>query len=957
MRILIALLLITQAYAAIDLALPADNAMLNNNTTKFEYFPTMDNINECTLHMDEQTFEDATVTSNAFNSYSVLNIEEGPHEWYILCENASTSSTSVTRDLTIDRTPPTVQILGVENHSRVRFRATDKFSPNMSCSFNANTQLVSTVTVQNNTPKTVDLPLAPGNYSVLVSCLDTAGNAKSQSLNMSIPAPPMHISVSTDKGSYALGEKVKLTIEASDDNVTVEVCPDKEGFVECFTPLVDGPGALTLPYANQSGNFIVEAYLRKNGEVVYNQTTYEVKNTLSALFEYDDPLINEPMELAATVTGGIGVINYTWNLSNGVVSHNKSVTLVYDTYGNFEERLTVRDKEGNTYNTSVIVSVPIRFDLTVRVTDATTGKSLNNVSVQVREVHDDTGETRKTANGETVFKLEPESYKVFVSHRGYAYYLQERTFEKAQTLNVALQPEDNQSPVVKITSPEEGAQVTLPVSIAFSVEDAGTTSCTLSYAQANESWLNEHATKEVTSQGSFQIPTLKEDIYRYLIECIDEQGNAGTPGEYSFTVVAENTETKVTEQTTQASSYLGRTDVIDRAYGAYDSFNTDQRALADLLEWSDLIRNEKRTIERTKRDIDALSYRRELSEEEIEQKKLELEKAHNEAANRMPVDISVIEKQTEVQYLKKEDLQAVIKNFLSVNELAMTPEQAVEYLMTVQQDMAPQSEYIRAEIIRADGSRQPISVVKRQIRFKQGIPLEKYSLFELFPPALASEAVLVTGGDQLTPTALEFPAAETVVYYVQNDVSVSELREIDSILFRKPLPEDLVTGNVVISIVDWKTGVLLTLLLLIPWLLYRFHAFQHIKYFVYAESKKKPMHELRTIVNDGLSQLEAGDMDRAMMRYKEAKLSYERLSDYAKNDSYDDLIAFKDALDNTYFNILVDRIKEAMDQGNHIAAIEEYERLEGTFSGLNPEQQDHLIDIVSELGRRLGGAS
>jgi len=190
-------------------------------------------------------------------------------------------------------------------------------------------------------------------------------------------------------------------------------------------------------------------------------------------------------------------------------------------------------------------------------------------------------------------------------------------------------------------------------------------------------------------------------------------------------------------------------------------------------------------------------------------------------------------------------------------------------------------------------------------------------------------------------------------------VPLDTLGAAQTVLLRKPTAADMkgITGNALFSfvpVIDWKLSLLLSAALLLAVFLLRAGLWHRAKYFLYAGSAKKELHGFRTLINDGLVHLGASDLDHAMMRYKEAKLTYERLSPYAKNEAYSDLEHFCSALDSAYFSLLADRIKEALDRGSLTDAIDDFQRLEATYERLSPEEQETLLLLVYELGRRLG---
>jgi hypothetical protein len=289
---------------------------------------------------------------------------------------------------------------------------------------------------------------------------------------------------------------------------------------------------------------------------------------------------------------------------------------------------------------------------------------------------------------------------------------------------------------------------------------------------------------------------------------------------------------------------------------------------------------------------------------------------------------------------------------------------------------------VKAKLIMADGSEQPLSIVTHLLKYSAASGLDtpadgenvtatingassNYTIYESVPQAVAvAPDDIVTANEKTVlgtnPVALEFAPEQRISYSVRKDVSLDDLTNVQTVLLKKPTQADLeaATGNSILSFaptVDWKLSLLLTALLVIAVvILRRASLIRRLKYMVYAESGKKGLHEVRTLINDGLTHLDGCDLDGAMMRYKEAKLSYERLSEYGQNEAYDDLERLRDGLDNAYFSQLCDRIQEAMTDGRLADAIDDFERLEATFERLGEEEQAGLIVIVMEIGRRLG---
>ncbi len=1005
--------------AYVDLVSPANGAMTKTQNATFEYYLGLPGVQSCTLSVGTQIFTDTTITNNAFNTFSVVNIPEGSHPWRISCTDGETIDYSVIRQLIIDRTAPSVTILSPVEGSTVPSAtliliAEDDHAEQLTCMVSANGFPLAAAPAPNGLPVTLNLTLPNGPVTLMVRCTDNASNTGEAQRNFTLeaPPPPLFLDLATNKPSYALGEQVLLTLDSlTGANVSLEICPDRQGFVQCYTPLVGDtfPQTLILPYTNQTGSYLVEAVAIHGNRSAMKSAAYLVENTLRITISPDqEPRLNEPITYTAHAAGGIGTITYAWNLSNGSAATGPSVTRTYAGIGSFTERVTVTDAAGNNATAAYTVTVEPEHLVTVTVTDARTKTALADVAVQVQHVSDNhDAKTRLTgSDGVAAFTVRHATYKLFLSKEGYSYLLEERAIEKEENLAYALEPYDHEKPRVTILSPSDGATVSLPVTIAYTADDAGAVSCTLSYGKSGSEWLQNGGTRTIQpgAEEGFELLSLEEGSYSYVVECADQSGNIGESERRAFTVVAASA---ILPKETTAPLLTGFGDdplaVVDRAYGAYDAFDAEQRSVAELLGWERMINERKREIQRLARDLDALRFRRDLSEDERRLKEQELRSKVKESERTLPLDLVILESDTSVVYLKEEGLRSLAPAIGRQKAYAFTDQKLVAYLHKVQQEFAPERKLIRAKLLLADGSSRTISIVSHTIRYKAGegqgatgsdssasfsapssgssasstgaspdgsiasrdatAALDgTYTLYEAIPESVASSTKLIVTKHEHRvlsangePLALEFPPERRITYYVEGDVPLEKLSGIATVLLRKPGLDEISGRVTFISLagVDWKLSLLLSgALILFVWLLRR-GPIHRITYVFYAFSGKRMVHAVRMLVSDGLAHLDVNDLDRAVMRYKEAKLTYERLSDYAKNEVYDDLTRLRHALDSGYYSQLVQRIGAAISEGRLHDAIDDYARLEGTFERLDEEEQERLIIVAAELSRRI----
>ncbi|MBR9693316.1 PKD domain-containing protein [Candidatus Woesearchaeota archaeon] len=960
--------------ASIDLVTPLADAATNDQNATFEYYPSIQGIERCTLDLEGEEFLDVTIDNEEFNTFTVVNIAPGNYDWSVSCENSTATEQSGQRTLLIDWTPPELTIIEpVENAtiegSIIKVTASDDNDDEVACSAYHGATFLASFTIEDGGLKNVDLGLGTGTYTITVTCFDEATNGaiKQHTFTVVEPIPNLFLELSTNKQLYSLGESIALTIDTLNEaSVSIEVCPDTQGFVKCFTPLIDDgfPQTVVLPYTNSTGTYLIDGTAALGDQTVYYTITYTVENTMTVAIASDvAPAYNREITLTATANGALGEVTYVWTLHDDTEVNGSKIDITYSDAGSYTETVVATDESGNSVEAQFTATIETVYDIEVHVKDATTNEVLGGATVQFEDTEDHSFTADTDTNGKTYFSLEKGDYDLFVSKIGYEYNLQEVKLDKQQTFVISLTSTGQYKPLVTIVSPGPDATTSIPTIISFTVNHDQETVCTLSYISEGSQWLEQSGivTVPADGEGAFDLTALEEKTYRFKIGCEDAQGFLGESEERSFTV-DEDAEDE-TELVTDAWGN-DPLDIIDRAYGAYDSFNADQRTLADLLSWEDSVKQQKRAIERALRDRDAVRFRNDLTDAEKQTKTKEFDRTITEAQQTTPFDLAVLEKKKRVENLNSADIAAIVESIIESKEYTLTAKQAQGWLDELQQGFTKETTVFRGKILMADGTERDISLITYTFTYKNPDALEDHTLYELIPEQMAADAksVITLNKHVVTktqPPVLEFQPEKTITYYVEVDVPISTLLGAQTVLLKKLTVSDMeeVTGKAFLSNstrFDWKLSLALTILLtILIAAARRFDAVRHFKYLFYAESKKKSLHAIQTIINDGHSHLDAGDLERAMMRYKEAKLSYEHLSAYAQNEVLPDILRLHEFLDDAYFRKLLNRIGEAIDAGRMADAIEDYARLEGTFEHLPAEKQNDLIMVVNEISRKL----
>ncbi len=245
---------------SINLIYPTNNSYTNKNTTDFNFTVSgTENNYNCELFLRNQTGNWADYGKNGSvqnNSQTTIipnqsfeNLSEGIYNWFINCTYNKITSLSETRNLTIDRTAPVVNLINKSfstNKSlpEIYFNFTDVLSPNAGCVLYFNNSAVGN---NNSVTKNITTSLIPnstqpdGNYTVYVNCTDLAGNKnKSEEINVSIDAPltTKATAIKENRENYTFGKwtnstyvNITLNCSAPDCNTTL-YCNDTNNSCE-----------------------------------------------------------------------------------------------------------------------------------------------------------------------------------------------------------------------------------------------------------------------------------------------------------------------------------------------------------------------------------------------------------------------------------------------------------------------------------------------------------------------------------------------------------------------------------------------------------------------------------------------------------------------------------------------------------------------------------------------------
>jgi len=109
------------------------------------------------------------------------------------------------------------------------------------------------------------------------------------------------------------------------------------------------------------------------------------------------------------------------------------------------------------------------------------------------------------------------------------------------------------------------------------------------------------------------------------------------------------------------------------------------------------------------------------------------------------------------------------------------------------------------------------------------------------------------------------------------------------------------------------------------------------------------------LINDAKDYLDAENIERSNLIYKEIKILYEQTNKKVKNEIYEEAITLTKILNEKYIEHLIKKIQEEMNNDEIQNAIKTYNKLIDIYSKLEPEQQREQREKTIKLNKELSG--
>ena len=213
---------------------PLSDTITTNTTINFTYNITNltdSQLDSCELYLDWMlNASDNTLLINDTMNFTVDEITEGYHEWYILCNNTNDGlGMTDTWNFTIDLTSPTITIDSPDNdtytETQIWFNITLDESGSW-CGYSLDGAANVTMTNSSGNWSSQDIFVTDGNHNVTFSCNDTVGNMNASAITeyFTVDTPPTTTLISPIENYNTSLTTVDFTFSVVDKLNTLMIC-------------------------------------------------------------------------------------------------------------------------------------------------------------------------------------------------------------------------------------------------------------------------------------------------------------------------------------------------------------------------------------------------------------------------------------------------------------------------------------------------------------------------------------------------------------------------------------------------------------------------------------------------------------------------------------------------------------------------------------------------------------
>ena len=812
------------------------------------------------------------------------------------------------------------------------------------------------------------------NFTLLPSCSDGIQNGNESGVDCgdsnSTCSPCLAFNVTTNKPVYDPTERVDVTVVARANSI-VNMTVTRENIVTytyIFTPVfVGAPIATTAAIGNTAnpGNYTINATMYYGGyresKILYFYVNNTSGNPLSASINANATTINEggTVGFGATITGNTSSVTYNWNFGDGGSSTEKNPAHAYNINGTYNVNLTVSSGQ---WVKSDLETITVRklFNVTILV------KNESNLPIENAKVEFNNIEGNTTIEGKAFFLVNSGNYRLTVSKESYALFTNTTDISANTTIEVRLSYYwyDNEMPIIQLFRPLDNDSVMQgDISIAYRVLDSSSANCTL-YISADGGWWIEKAhERDITTddERSFIINDLESKQYQWKIECIDKFGNSQISETNTFFVnstFASEEDASIDQIITDIDNVISNLAYLDK--------NEKEAAIA--LELEKQLETAKRDLQRAKRDLNNLVWRR-LNESGLDELRKTILDKITDIKRTTPKTIKVVESKEFINYPSREDVENISFTLLEHDDKKYKRKEKEDYAAYNQElqnliKITTKTKILEVEYI--SGETGDITLVEKEVKKEKN--LTGTNLIEAIPKTIAANTSFINAKFDYA-VVVEDPVirfdipAERYVYYFNNKIDLDGIKEIKSIIAsediieKNPIIGFAIFGDITSKLIQSSNirliiEIIIIVLLMIVYLGFT-TGFKKVKYLVKDRSVIRNAKEISQSVENAFSELHNNQYEKAKTIYKNINQTFKQLPADMRKEAYDKVVLLSNRLDVFHINRLIDKAEYSLENNQMESASLIYKQINQIYKNISPKFKLNVLKRCGELHKKL----
>ncbi|PLW79582.1 hypothetical protein C0585_06975 [Candidatus Woesearchaeota archaeon] len=714
----------------------------------------------------------------------------------------------------------------------------------------------------------------------------------------------LEVSISISKSEYDIGEEVSYIITGTpNSNVTIDLeSPNnyydyQANYIEQEMPIID-----SILTTSKIGDYTIKVKLSKGEYFEEANATFTISNSIRTNIEGDkDLIIGEELEIEASASGGVAPYTYSWNLDDGNVKTGSSITHTYSDGGNYDVILTIRDSQGNTKTKTIDVDVDELYDVTFVVKDLE-GNLIKGVEISADDVSGTTG-----SNGIIKLSLVEGEKIIFAYKAGYELFEMSKDIDEDQSIDIRIKTTDTTAPKITLSKSSIDTDSGDAI-IGYRVDDSSKVSCTLFINEDGSEWWNEKETQEsITDIGEFKLTGIESDETYYKIECIDSEKNSAYSdiGNIRYVKIDSSKSDESKEYLDIIELELINIKTLDIATSkVYDALHIKE---ALQVAKKDFANYDQRMYSLLNEDCIGTSCDNRDFEIEIE----ELDNNLDDHKEKTILTLNILNDKEIIDYPELNDVKNVLEPFLKSINKTLTDK---EFEKLAEKNYGLQSyqniilKIYDIEVTYLDGDIEKKTLIIKKLNINGSSSSQK--LIEFIPEYLSEEVEFITESKNLGEHMFEMDSDLDEIAYIIPLRSNKEDFKPWTMLVDESLPSRTPTGYFIFNLNSKdsiKSIMLISIFLILISIRLLFYFDIHKK--LNFGKAKKDFHQMNMLINDCLDYLDAKDYSKAVLIYKEIRMSYEKLDNNVKSKIYEPIIKLVEILNEDF-------IKKNIEQNN-----------------------------------------